>query len=80
MEIKYYSASWCGPCKTFYPVVESVCKELDIKLIKIDVEDPDVIIPEGVRAVPTTIISDGTRFTGVVPNFKEELLKIKGAL
>ena len=54
--VKFY-ATWCGPCKMFKPVVESVSGELGININYINV-DYDASLSEkySVTSVPTIII------------------------
>lgn len=52
-------ASWCGPCKMFGPIFESVSKKYDnIKFCKLNVdEDSENISREfGVMSIPTIIL------------------------
>ena len=66
---KYFTASWCGPCQTFKPIIEELIKEgYPIEIL--DVDDNDELAKElAIRSVPTTIIFDGDteqeRFVGV---------------
>lgn len=52
-------ASWCGPCKMFGPIFESVSKKMDnIKFCKLNVDEDtdDVSRKLGVMSIPTTIV------------------------
>ena len=41
-DVYFFSASWCGPCKTFGPIVESVAAEYpDITIEKMDIDTPE---------------------------------------
>lgn len=57
--IVYVSASWCGPCKVYAPIMEQLSSELSnsgVKISKINVDDNrDLAIELGVSGVPTTI-------------------------
>ena len=55
--IDFY-ADWCGPCKAFSPVVESVANENeDIKVVKVNVDDAqDLAIKYQVMSIPTTVV------------------------
>ena len=55
----YFSASWCGPCKSMTPIVESVSNLMGnrISTIKIDVDNSENdAINYGIRSVPTVIL------------------------
>ena len=67
--VKYFTARWCGPCKTFKPIMEELKSEgHPIEIIDID-ENEALSKQFQVRSVPTTIIMDGDeeqeRFIGV---------------
>ena len=55
--IDFY-ADWCGPCKAYSPVVESVASENeDIKVVKVNVDDAqDLAIKYQVMSIPTTVV------------------------
>jgi thioredoxin 1 len=63
-------ADWCGPCKMFSPIVESVSRSFpQAKFFKFDVEESkNLSIHLEVRSIPTTIVyKDGKetkRFIG----------------
>lgn len=59
--LKKFSAAWCGPCKSFEPVVEDVCEELgdSIRLEKIDVDKSlDLARKYNVRTIPYLVLED----------------------
>lgn len=57
MKIKYFGASWCEPCKNYWPIVESAAKADLLPIEKHDVEeDADIAAMYGVRGVPTTVL------------------------
>lgn len=53
----YFTASWCGPCKMFGPVVEKFKTEHPgVSVVKIDVDDNREIAQlYSIRSVPTVI-------------------------
>jgi thioredoxin 1 len=57
MQVLYFTAPWCGPCKMFKPVVESASGELGTNINYINV-DYDASLSEkySVTSVPTIII------------------------
>jgi len=68
--MKYFSATWCGPCKTFKPVMNEVAEEgHSVQFIDVD-QQQDLAAKYNVRSVPTTVIEkDGIevdRFIGSV--------------
>lgn len=66
--IDFY-ADWCGPCKMFSPIVESVAAENEnVKVVKIDVDnEQDLAIKYQVMSIPTTVvIKNGQEINRVV--------------
>jgi thiol-disulfide isomerase/thioredoxin len=59
MQVLYFTAPWCGPCKMFKPVVEMVSGELGVNINYINV-DYDASFAErySVSSVPTIIVID----------------------
>ncbi|HWB76068.1 MAG TPA: thioredoxin domain-containing protein [Nannocystaceae bacterium] len=54
------SAPWCGPCRTFQPLLERVAPALGMALAKVDVEaTPELAARYGVRSVPTLLVMRG---------------------
>ena len=73
---KYFSATWCGPCKQFKPIMQELSDEgYDIEFIDGD-ENKEVAIEYNIRSIPTTVIElDGkeiNRLVGV--KSKEEMI------
>ena len=54
-QILYFSAPWCGPCRAFKPLMESLQSEMSITFIDVDTS-PQSAQTWNVRSVPTTII------------------------
>jgi thioredoxin-like negative regulator of GroEL len=54
-KILYFSATWCGPCKNFKPIMEQVSRELPVQFVDIDAS-PQLVAEYGVRSVPTIVI------------------------
>lgn len=69
--LAYFSATWCGPCRTFRPRIEAMAEEADhFVLVNIDVDDnPELASEYNISSVPTVIgFADGEnkdRFSGV---------------
>ena len=56
--MKYFTAVWCGPCKTFKPVMNEVVDEgYSVQFINID-QQQDLTAKHNVRSVPTTVIEE----------------------
>ena len=56
--MKYFSATWCGPCQTFKPTMKELASEgYNIEFIDVD-EDSDVASAYNIRSVPTTVIME----------------------
>ena len=52
-----FYATWCGPCKMLLPVLDSLSSEVDIDIIKIDVDKYSELAREyGVMSIPTLIL------------------------
>jgi thioredoxin 1 len=58
IKVLYFSASWCSPCKSFKPVVQSVLTDhpqINFNLIDIE-EEPDLSQEHKIRSVPTIVV------------------------
>ena len=71
---KYFSATGCGPCQQFKPIMKELANEgNNIQFIDVD-KDSELASKYGVRSVPTVVIEDGgvevDRFVGVLPKDK----------
>ena len=69
--IKYFTAKWCGPCKSFKPVMNEIASEgYSVQFIDID-QSPNIAIQYSVMSVPTVIIEENgvevDRFVGSIP-------------
>ena len=68
---KYFTATWCGPCKAFKPIIlELISEGYNITIHDID-ENQELASKYGVRSVPTTVIEENgvevDRFVGALP-------------
>jgi len=56
--IYYFSAKWCGPCKTFKPIMEKLeAKGYPIYFQDVD-EDPILAESYSIRSVPSIVITE----------------------
>ena len=67
-------ATWCGPCKTLIPRLESFEGEYnDVEFVKVNVEEnQEFAISLGIRNVPTVILTVGTEEMGRLVGVKPE--------
>ena len=53
----YFTASWCGPCKRMYPLIEKLSEGLDeskVEIYKVDIDENDELASDlKVKSVPT---------------------------
>jgi thioredoxin 1 len=55
-EFLYFSATWCGPCRTLGPVMNELQRE-GYNIRKIDVDsDPNMASQYNVRNIPTVVL------------------------
>ena len=70
MKYLYFSAAWCGPCKTLSPIMNKVAAQIAVEKIDVDL-DYETAQQYGVRNIPTVVLVDGVtevkRFIGVQP-------------
>ena len=69
--MKYFSAVWCGPCKSFKPVMNEIAGEgYSIEFIDVD-QEQNKAEKYNVRSVPTVVIEENgievDRFVGSIP-------------
>lgn len=54
-QVLYFSSPWCGPCRSFKPVMESLQTEMSITFVDVD-SSPQTAQQYNVRSVPTTVV------------------------
>ena len=76
--IYYFSTTWCGPCRAFKPLVESVMGQTGKHIQFVDAEQqPAMAAKYSVTSVPTIVIEDGHNVIKLVgPQPKTKLLEI----
>jgi thioredoxin len=58
-QILYFSATWCGPCKNFKPIMESVSNSIPVQFVDVD-QNPTLAAQYNIRSIPTLIfLKDG---------------------
>ena len=75
---KYFSATWCGPCKVFKPIMEELASEgYNIEFIDGD-ENPKEAMKYNIRSVPTTVIEvDGEEVDRIIGiKSKQEMIEV----
>tara|TARA_R110000851_G_C12949832_1_gene553162 strand:+ start:324 stop:572 length:249 start_codon:yes stop_codon:yes gene_type:complete len=77
-QAKYFTASWCGPCKLFKPIIKELIDEgYPIEILDIDTNE-SLARELNIRSVPTTIIfSDGVEVERFMGAKKKELIETK---
>jgi thioredoxin 1 len=77
MKYLYFSASWCGPCRTLGPIMNEVSQQIPVQKVDVDSEF-ELASQYNVRNVPTVVLLDSgqevKRFVGVQP--KETYLNV----
>ncbi len=73
-QIKYFSAVWCGPCKTFKPIMTEIANEgHSVEFIDID-QSQNLASKYNVRSVPTVLVTENgqeiSRLVGAVSKQK----------
>ncbi len=54
-KIKYFTASWCGPCRSFKPVIQELIEEgNDIEIIDID-QNSSKATEYQIQSIPTLV-------------------------
>jgi thioredoxin-like negative regulator of GroEL len=76
-EILYFSASWCGPCRNFKPIMESVSNSMPVRFINVD-ENPQLAAQYNVRSVPMLVfLKDGQEADKTIGVLTESQVKDK---
>ena len=54
-QILYFTASWCGPCRTLGPIMESLNGQINYRKLDVDNEQ-DLAVKYKIRSVPTLVL------------------------
>lgn len=54
-QILYFTASWCGPCRTLSPTMESLKGQINYSKLDVDAEQ-DLAVKYKIRSVPTLVL------------------------
>ena len=52
--ILYFSSTWCGPCKNFKPIMESVSNSIPVQFVDID-QNPALATQYNIKSIPTLV-------------------------
>ena len=80
IEILYFGAEWCAPCKTLAPIMKTIADtNLDVSVLKIDIEEDYELSSEyQIRSVPTLLFKKNgveiSRSVGVKSNQEIQLV------
>lgn len=71
MKYLYFSASWCGPCRTLGPIMQQVATEVPVEKVDVD-SNQQLAMQYSIRNVPTVVLVNGegkefARSVGVQP-------------
>jgi len=79
---EYYTAGWCGPCRTFGPRLKALADKHGLKIRTIDVDqNPAAWQPHAVKdnQIPQVVFFDGDTFLeSIVQPTDEQILKAMG--
>ena len=79
-EILYFSAPWCGPCRNFKPIMESVSNSIPVRFVNVD-ENPQLAAQYSVRSVPMLVfLKDGQEADKSIGVLTESQVKEKWSL
>ena len=57
-----FYANWCGPCKMLSPILEQLASEVDIDIVKVDVDKyQDLAREYKVMSIPCLILFDNEK-------------------
>ena len=77
LNLLYFTADWCLPCKTYKPRFQKIAGSLDMKWVEIDVDqEVDISNEYGIMSVPTIVIlEDGIEEDRLIGAFPDDRLR-----
>ena len=72
-----FYADWCGPCKMLAMEIEKVASEIDIDIVKVNVDEEEEIARKyGVMSIPTLILfENGQELKKIIGFMPKERIK-----
>jgi thioredoxin 1 len=59
MQVLYFSADWCQPCRAFKPLLQKTAEQLGVQVNYINIDrDPTMTEKYSIMKVPTLIVID----------------------
>ena len=72
VEVKFFNATWCGPCQQMKPHVDKLNKEgYSIESVDID-ENPTLAESANVRGVPTIAIYENGKLVESIVGYQDK--------
>ena len=66
LEIIYFGAAWCSPCKQIKPRVRALADKFEIPMNEYDIDSYGPLAQKyGVMSVPAVVLDDGEGFPAV---------------
>lgn len=52
-----FYADWCGPCRMIAPFLEEIASELQVNIVKVNIDEcPDIASKYNVMSIPTLVL------------------------
>ena len=60
-----FFATWCGPCKMLAPELEELSKEIELKIVKVDIDKYQrLAMMQNIMSVPTLLLYNNGKLVG----------------
>jgi thioredoxin 1 len=78
VEVKKFSAAWCGPCKMLAPVMENIKPKFsDVRFTNVDVDEQfEIASKYGIRSVPTVVIEKNGQEVKRMSGLQSEMMYV----